>query len=110
MTSIHAGARMQYSAPMLGGPPSDKRYRFPIEGEDVIVETLRKLEINDIHEHDLQRPNQQVALTCFLAFVELLSYVNDPVVESIKADCLDKLDHKELYDESLTFLIRFIEM
>jgi hypothetical protein len=94
MTSIHAGSRHQSSVPILGGPPTTNKYRFPIEEDDVIIDTLRKLEIYDIHEQDIQRPNQQIALTCFLAFLELLSYVNDSVVESIKADCLDKLEHK----------------
>lgn len=94
MTSIHAGSRSQFLTPLLGGPPSDKKYRFPIETDDVLIDTLNKIGIHDIHKEDILRPNQQVALTCFSAFAELLSYVNDDVIESIKAECIERLDHK----------------
>jgi kinetochore protein Nuf2 len=97
----------QIHPPPLGG---ENQFGFPIETDDVILQTLAKIGINDIKEHDVQKPTQQIALTCFSAFLELLSYVNDEVIDTLKGDCLDRLEHRELYDESLRFVIRFREI
>lgn len=94
MTSIHGTPRTHSFVPPLGGPPSEKKYGFPIETDESLLKELNKIGIRDIVEHDLQRPTQQIALTCFSAFVELLNYVNDDVIESIKAEYLERLDHK----------------
>jgi hypothetical protein len=93
MATIAAGSRAQPVVPALGFPPSEKKYAFPIENEESIILELNKIGIVDIREHDLLHPSQQVALTCFSAFVEDLSYVDDGVIRSIKEDCIQRLDY-----------------
>lgn len=90
----HHHAPQQPPIPPLGGPPSDKHYGFPIESNEVLLSTLAKIGITDVKEHDIVKPTQQVVLTCFSAFLELLSYVNDEVVDTLKNDCLDRLEHR----------------
>lgn len=92
----HAAMNYQHAAPvpLLGGPPSEKHYGFPIESNEVLLSTLAKIGISDVKEHDIIKPTQQVVLTCFSAFLELLSYVNDDVIDALKNDCLDRIDHR----------------
>lgn len=93
MVSVPAGPRTQYmdiAPPSLGFPPSEKKYAYPRESDQTIVEELDKIGITEIRIQDLDHPNQQIVLTCFSAFLEDLSYVDDAVVKSIKDYNLQK--------------------
>lgn len=94
MTSVMAS--QPYHPPPLGGTPSENQFGFPIESDDVLLSTLAKLGVRDIKEHDIQKPTQQVALTCFATFLELLSYVNEDAIDTLKGDCLERLEFKVL--------------
>lgn len=94
MISAPISSRANFLGPPLGGTASSGKLTFPKLDYDAIIETLRKIGINDVSEKDLKSPNQQIALTCFCPFVELLSYFNDEVIESMKEECLEKLDHR----------------
>jgi hypothetical protein len=72
---------------------SENQFGFPIESDDVLISTLIKIGITDVKEIDLQKPSQAVALACFTAFLELLSYVNEDVIDMLKRDSLEKLDN-----------------
>jgi hypothetical protein len=93
MVSVPAGARSQYFdhvAPPLGFPPSEKKYAYPRESDQTIVEELDKIGVTEIRTQDLDHPNQQIVLTCFSAFLEDLCYVDESVVKSIKEYNLQK--------------------
>lgn len=81
-------------SPILGGAVSSHNFGFPIESDEILLSTLNKIGIHDVRDYDLKKPSQQVALACFTAFLELLSYVNEDVVEMLKGDCLSKNDHR----------------
>lgn len=110
MTTLLTSHQDPTHPPPLGGAPSENQFGFPIETDDVIIHTLARVGIKDAKEHDIQKPTHQFVSTCFAAFLEILSYVNDEVVDTLKGDCLERLEHRELYDDSLRIIIRFREI
>lgn len=83
---------------------------FPNVGVGEMVEILRSLGLPWITADDLNKPTYQLAHKVYTYWLETLSGVDQEWLERRRQDILDGMDHRELYEESLTWILFYREV
>lgn len=90
--------------------PSASSISFPHVSAKALSELLQSELACPISAEQISSPNRAVAETCFSAFLEGLSGVNQELIDQRRDTAVEDLDHQELYISSFNILYMFHEL
>lgn len=95
--------------PPSDGPPQTAS-SYPQVAVEEVLDVLHEVGLHWVTAEDINKVTQQSAYRILAHFLELLSGINQEWLEKRRQEALVNVDHRELYEESLTWILFYREI